>query len=281
MRKGSGDTMESVRKQVETAVAFIQSHLRIQPEIGLVLGTGLGAVAEALGDASVIPYNEIPHFPVSTAPSHEGRLVCGRWVGKSVIVMQGRFHLFEGYTPQQIAFPLRVMKDLGVRMLVISAAAGGLNPQFRAGDLMLITDHINLTGHNPLRGLNLDEWGPRFPDMAEPYSKNLQDLVVATALSERVALQRGVYVGVLGPSLETAAETRFLRTTGADAVGMSVIMEVITAVHCGMEVLGLAVVTNVNLPDCYQPAVVEEIIATAEKAGPRLMLLVAKLLEAL
>jgi len=273
--------MESVRKQVETAVAFIQSHLRIQPEIGLVLGTGLGAVAEALGDASVIPYNEIPHFPVSTAPSHEGRLVCGRWVGKSVIVMQGRFHLFEGFTPQQIAFPLRVMKDLGVRMLVISAAAGGLNPQFRAGDLMLITDHINLTGHNPLRGLNLDEWGPRFPDMAEPYSKNLQDLVVATALSERVALQRGVYVGVLGPSLETAAETRFLRTTGADAVGMSVIMEVITAVHCGMEVLGLAVVTNVNLPDCYQPAVVEEIIATAEKAGPRIMHLIAKLLEAL
>jgi purine-nucleoside phosphorylase len=166
-------------------------------------------------------------------------------------------------------------------MLIISAAAGGLNPQFGPGDLMLITDHINLTGHNPLRGPNLDEWGPRFPDMAEPYSKRLRDLAVNAALSEGIDLQRGVYVGVLGPSLETAAETRFLRTIGADAVGMSVIMEVITAVHCGMEVLGLAVITNVNLPDCYQPAVVEDIVATAEQAGPRLMHLIGKVMERL
>jgi purine-nucleoside phosphorylase len=281
MMKGWGKPMESVREQVESAVAFVRNHLRVIPEIGLILGTGLGAVAEALGDASVISYKEIPHFPVSTAPSHEGRLVCGRWIDKSVIVMQGRFHLYEGYTPQQIAFPLRVMRALDVRMLIISAAAGGLNPQFGPGDLMLITDHINLTGHNPLRGPNLDEWGPRFPDMAEPYSKRLRDLAVNAALSEGIDLQRGVYVGVLGPSLETAAETRFLRTIGADAVGMSVIMEVITAVHCGMEVLGLAVITNVNLPDCYQPAVVEDIVATAEQAGPRLMHLIGKVMERL
>jgi purine-nucleoside phosphorylase len=208
-------------------------------------------------------------------------LVYGKWGGKSVISMQGRFHLYEGYTPQQISFPIRVMKALGVRTLIVSAASGGLNPQFRAGELMLITDHINLTGHNPLRGPNVDEWGPRFPDMAEPYRRRLLDLAVKTAVDERLPLHRGVYVGVLGPSLETAAETRFLRALGADAVGMSVIMEVITAVHCDMAVLGVAVITNVNLPDCYQAAVLEDIVATAEQAGPKLMRMVAKLLERL
>jgi purine-nucleoside phosphorylase len=273
--------MELVLKQVDEAAVFIQSHLRIQPQIGLILGTGLGGVAKALGNVTVIPYEAIPHFPVSTVAGHQGQLVCGRWAEKQVLAMQGRFHLYEGYTPREISFPLRVMKALGVGMLIISAAAGGLNPEFKPGDLMLITDHINLTGHNPLRGPNLDEWGPRFPDMAEPYSRRLRDMAVSTALSERLPLERGVYVGVLGPSLETAAETRFLRAMGADAVGMSVIVEVITAVHCRMEVMGIAVVTNVNLPDCYQPAVLEEIVATAEQAGPKLMRLVAKLLEAL
>jgi purine-nucleoside phosphorylase len=273
--------MEQVRKRVDEAAAFIQSHLKIQPKIGLILGTGLGGIAKALGNANVIPYETIPHFPVSTVDSHQGQLVCGRWAKKLLLAMQGRFHLYEGYTPKEISFPLRVMKALGVDMLIISAAAGGLNPQFKPGDLMLITDHINLTGHNPLRGPNLDDWGPRFPDMAEPYNRRLRELAVSTALSERLPLERGVYVGVLGPSLETAAETRFLRAIGADAVGMSVIMEVITAVHCGMEVMGVAVVTNVNLPDCYQPAVLEEIVATAEQAGPKLMRLIAKVLEAL
>jgi purine-nucleoside phosphorylase len=273
--------MEVFRKQVEEATGFVRSRMGIQPEIGLILGTGLGGVAEALQAVTIIPYQDIPHFPVSTAPSHESRLLCGKWHQKPVISMQGRFHLYEGYTPQQISFPIRVMKALGVRTLIVSAAAGGLNPQFQAGELMLITDHINLTGHNPLRGPNVDEWGPRFPDMAEPYRRKLRDLAVKTAVDERLPLHRGVYVGVLGPSLETAAETRFLRALGADAVGMSVIMEVITAVHCGVEVLGVAVITNVNLPDCYQAAVLEDIVATAEKAGPKLMLLVAKLLERL
>ncbi len=271
--------MEAFRRQVDEATAFIRSRPAPHPEIGLILGTGLGGVAEAMDVVALIPYEEIPHFPVSTAPSHESRLLCGRWSRKPVISMQGRFHLYEGYTPQQISFPIRVMKALGVRTLIISAAAGGLHPQFQAGELMLITDHINLTGLNPLRGPNIDEWGPRFPDMAEPYRRHLQDLALETALDEKLPLHRGVYVGVLGPSLETAAETRFLRAMGADAVGMSVIMEVITAVHAGMEVMGVAVITNVNLPDCYQPAVLEDIVATAAQAGPRLMRLVTRILE--
>ena len=273
--------METFQKQVQKAAEFIGYNLEFQPEIGLILGTGLGSVADAMQVRAVIPYNAIPHFPVSTVASHIGQLLCGTWAERSVITMQGRFHLYEGYTPEQIAFPIRTLKALGVRTLIISGAAGGLNPQYQAGDLMLITDHINLTGHNPLRGPNVDEWGPRFPDMVEPYTRKLQDLAVKTALSERMPLQRGVYVGVLGPSLETAAETRFLRAGGGDAVGMSVIMEVITAVHCGLEVLGIAVITNVNLPDCYQPAVLEEIVATAEQAGPMLTHLVAKVLEQL
>jgi purine-nucleoside phosphorylase len=273
--------MEVFRKQVEEAAAFINHNLDFQPKVGLILGTGLGGVADGVQAIAAIPYKAIPHFRKSTVESHQGQLICGTWAGTPVIAMQGRFHLYEGCTPEQVAFPIRVMKALGVRTLIISAAAGGLNPQFQAGDLMLITDHINLTGHNPLRGSNLDEWGPRFPDMVEPYSRKLQDLAVSAALSEILPLQRGVYVGVLGPSLETAAETRFLRTIGADAVGMSVVMEVITAVHCGMDILGIAVITNVNLPDCYQPAILEDIVATAEQTGPKLMQLVAKVIEQL
>jgi purine-nucleoside phosphorylase len=206
-------------------------------------------------------------------------MVCGTWSGKNIMAMQGRFHLYEGYSPLQISFPIRVMRELGVRLLMISNAAGGLNPQFQSGDLMLITDHINLTGHNPLVGPNVEEWGPRFPEMVEPYSKRLRQVAFDTALSEQIPLQRGVFVGVLGPNLETAAETRFLRVIGADAVGMSMVTEVITAVHAGMEVLAISAVTNVNLPDCYQGASVEEIVATAEKAGPRLMHLFGKVLE--
>jgi purine-nucleoside phosphorylase len=268
-------------EEMEAATAFVRSRVEISPKIGLILGTGLGGVADGLETVIAIPYQEIPHFPVSTAPGHESRLICGRWSGKPVIVMQGRFHLYEGYTAEQISFPIRVLKSLGVDTLIISAAAGGLNPQLQAGDLMLITDHINLTGHNPLRGPNLDQWGPRFPDMAEPYRRKLRDLAVKTALAEKSPLQRGVYVALLGPSLETAAETRFLRATGADAVGFSVVMEVITAVHSGMDVLAFAVITNVNLPDCYQPAILEDIVATAEQAGPGLMHLVTKILEQL
>jgi purine-nucleoside phosphorylase len=273
--------MEELRKQLDQATLAIRAKISTAPRIGLILGTGLGGVADSMTQHTVIPYRDIPHFPVSTVASHHGQLVFGDWSGKPVVAMQGRFHLYEGYTAQQISFPIRVLKQLGVEVLIISAATGGLNPHFKAADLMLITDHINLTGHNPLRGPNVDEWGLRFPDMAEPYRRELQELALDRALAEGLQLHRGVYAGVLGPSLETAAETRMLRMIGADAVGMSVVMEVITAVHCGMHVLGVAVITNVNLPDCYQAAVLEDIVATAEQAGTKLMHLVGKVLERL
>lgn len=267
--------MESFRNQVGEAAAFIDSQLAFKPKIALMSGTGLSETVDAIEKVAMIPYAAIPHFPVSTAPSHAGRLICGTWSGKPLLAMQGRFHLYEGYTPRQISFSIRVLAALGVETLIVLNAAGGLNPQFHSGDLMLITDHINLMGQNPLVGANVDDWGPRFPDMTQPYPQRLQQLAQQAALEERIALQRGIYVGLLGPSLETAAETRMLRTLGADAVGMSTIMEVITAVHCGMEVLGCSVISNVNLPDCYEPASVEAIIAVAQQAEPRLRRLLA------
>jgi purine-nucleoside phosphorylase len=273
--------MEDFCSQVEQAVTFIQARLQVQPKIGIILGTGLGGIAQAMEDVSVFPYTSIPHYPISTVQSHAGNLLCGKWAGKTMLVKQGRLHLYEGYSARQISFPVRVMARLGVRTLVISNAAGGLNPQFRSGDLMLITDHINLTGHNPLIGPNVDKWGVRFPDMVQPYDRKLQQVALETAVAERIMLHRGVYVGVSGPSLETAAETRFLRTIGADAVGMSTIMEVITAIHMGLKVLGFSVITNMNLPDAYEPTSVEQVIATAESAGPQLMQVLAKTIEQL
>jgi len=234
-----------------------------------------------LQQVGAIAYKDIPHYPVSTVQSHAGRLISGRMAGKPVLAMQGRIHLYEGYKPLQISFPLRVMAGLGIRTLIISNAAGGLNPHFKAGELMLITDHINLTGQNPLVGPNVDDWGVRFPDMAEPYDRKLQQFALETAIAEKIPLHRGVYVGVLGPSLETAAETRFLRAIGADAVGMSTIMEVITAVHMGIKVLGISAITNVNLPDAYQPASIEQIVANAGLAGLKLMQLVSKIVAKL
>lgn len=273
--------MEEFRKQVEEAVRFLLQQWQERPVIGLILGTGLGDTIQALQPTGAVEYTDIPHYPASTVQSHAGRLICGRMAGKPVLAMQGRIHLYEGYKPLQISFPLRVMAGLGIRTLIISNAAGGLNPHFKAGELMLITDHINLTGQNPLVGPNVDDWGVRFPDMAEPYDRKLQQLALETAIAEKIPLHRGVYVGVLGPSLETAAETRFLRTIGADAVGMSTIMEVITAVHMGIKVLGISAITNVNLPDAYQAASIEQVIANAELASPKLMQLVSKIIEKL
>jgi purine-nucleoside phosphorylase len=270
--------MESFIQQVNEAAQYLTARLSVHPRIGVILGTGLGGAADSMSGAAIVPYCEIPRFPLSTAPSHEGRLIGGEWAGQSVLIMQGRFHLYEGYTPLQISFPIRVMAQLGIRILMVSNAAGGLNPNYRAGDLMLVSDHINLTGQNPLAGPNADQWGPRFPEMTEPYCRNLQQLALETALTERIPLHRGVYAGVMGPSLETAAETRMLRTIGADAVGMSLIMENITAIHAGIKVLGLSVITNVNLPDNYQPAPLERIIATASEAAPRLHHLLDRLL---
>jgi purine-nucleoside phosphorylase len=271
--------MEDFKRKVEEAATFIRPYLEGEPGIGLVLGTGLGGIVEALDRSAALAYETIPHYPVSTVQSHRGRLVLGRWAGKPLIVMQGRIHLYEGYSPLEVSFPVRVLRALGVRVLILSNAAGGLNPSFQPGDLMLVSDHINLTGCNPLAGPNLDEWGPRFPDMTEPYSRSLQELALATALSEGIRLHRGVYVGVTGPSLETAAETRFLRAAGADAVGMSLIAEAITAVHAGMQTLAISAISNVNLPDCYEPAPIEQIIATAGRAGVVLTLLLEKIVE--
>lgn len=271
--------MIDLKHRVEEAAAFIKSYLDCSPAIGLILGTGLGGIVESMDKSVSLAYETIPNYPVSTVPSHYGQLVFGNLGGKPIIALQGRFHLYEGYSPQEVSFPIRVLKALGVKMLVLSNAAGGLDPNFQAGDLMLVMDHINLTGRNPLVGPNHDEWGERFPDMTEPYSRRLIELALETAVAERIRLHRGVYAGVLGPSLETAAETRFLRMIGADAVGMSMIMEVITAVHAGLEVLGFSVITNVNLPDCYKPAPLEEIIATASLAAKQLSPLLAKILE--
>src|SRR5210317_1365651 len=211
--------------QVQESVAFLENKTELQPQIGIVLGTGLGDLADKIQAAAVIPYEEIPHFPVSTVSSHMGRLIIGSLGGKKVMALQGRFHYYEGYDPKEITFPVRVMAAMGVETLVISNAAGGLNLTFEAGDLVLIRDHINLTGQNPLRGENVDEWGPRFPDMTEPYSQELVEMAEMAAKDLGIKVHQGVYVGVTGPSMETAAETRFLRLIGADTVGMSTIPE--------------------------------------------------------
>ncbi len=273
--------MEEFRKRVEEATRCVRSQIKIPPKIGLILGTGLGGIVEAMEQTTILPYEQIPHFPRSTVASHAGCLVSGVWAQQRVLAMQGRFHLYEGYSAREISFPIRVMRALGVEALFISNAAGGLNPNFKAGELMLITDHINFTGQNPLVGPNVDLWGERFPDMTEPYCRTFQQKAIEGALELGMVLHRGVYVGVPGPSLETAAETRFLRNMGADAVGMSTIMEVITAVHAGMKVLGISAISNVNLPDHYLPAPLKEIIATAEKAGKNLALLLQHILPGL
>lgn len=271
--------MTDFKRKVEEAAAFIKPYLEDAPEIGLILGTGLGGVVDGIDKSVSLAYETIPHYPVSTVESHHGKLIHGTWHGKHVIAMQGRCHLYEGYTPAEVSFPIRVLRELGVKVLVTSNAAGGLNPAYEPGDLMLVTDHINLTGQNPLIGQNIDEWGLRFPHMAEPYSRRLRDLAEQTALSGCIRLRSGVYAGVAGPSLETAAETRFLRIIGADAVGMSMVIETITAVHAGIEVLGISVITNVNLPDAYEAATIEDVIATANSAGERLEKLLAKIVE--
>ncbi|MFQ5585035.1 MAG: purine-nucleoside phosphorylase, partial [Calditrichia bacterium] len=232
-------------------------------------------------EEAVLSYDNIPHFPVSTVESHEGKLIFGTISGRSVVAMQGRFHYYEGYTMQQITFPIRVMKFLGVKTLVISNACGGMNPLFRKGDLMIMDDHINLIGDNPLIGKNIDELGPRFPDMSEPYSKRLLKLAEEIALDEKIKVQKGVYVAVAGPNLETRAEYRFLRFTGADVVGMSTVPEVIVARHMDMEVFGISVITDECFPDALQPASVPDIIKTANAAQPRLTTIMKRLIEKL
>jgi purine-nucleoside phosphorylase len=266
---------------VQEATRAVRTHWSGTPRVGIVLGTGLGALAHEIEAEAILPYPEIPHFPRSTVESHKGQLVCGTLAGHSVVAMEGRFHLYEGYTAAQVTFPVRVMKELGCRYLIVSNACGGLNPLFRKGDLMVIEDHINLLGHNPLIGPNDERLGPRFPDMIEPYDRALQALAMQAALEENIPAQRGVYVAVTGPNLETRAEYRFLRTIGADVVGMSTIPEVIVAVHCGLRTLGFSIVTDMCLPDALKPVSIEEIIAVANEAEIKLRTIVRRVLERL
>ncbi len=260
------DPMASLRE----AESFVRSRSRLVPRVGIVLGTGLGRVAEEIETALSIPYGEIPHFPLSTVEGHEGRLILGTLAGTEVVAMQGRFHLYEGYDLREVTFPIRVMALLGAEVLVVSAACGGMNPEWRPGELVLLDDHINLLGHNPLVGPNLDELGPRFPDMSEPYDRGLQELAREVAAEEGITLRKGVYVAVQGPNLETPAEYRMLRGMGADVVGMSTVPEVIVARHMGMRVLGLTIITDSCLPDELEPVDVAKIIQTARGAEPNL-----------
>ena len=244
------------------------------PSVGIVLGTGLGALASEIDAQATIPYSEIPHFPHSTVESHRGQLVCGTLAGRTVMAMEGRFHLYEGYTAAQVTFPIRVMRELGCRTLLVSNAAGGLNPMHAKGDIVVIDDHINLMGVNPLIGPNDERLGPRFPDMIEPYDRSLQELALRAALEANVVAHRGVYVAVTGPNLETRAEYRFLRGIGADVVGMSTVPEVLVAVHAGMKVLGFSIVTDLCLPDALEPVKLEQILAVAAEAEGKLRAIV-------
>lgn len=246
-----------------------------------MLGTGLGDLVKEIEQEVALSYKDIPHFPVSTVETHAGKLIFGKISGRPVVAMQGRFHYYEGYSMQQITFPIRVMKFLGVKTLLISNAAGGMNPLFRKGDLMVMVDHINLLGDNPLIGPNDDELGPRFPDMSEPYSRRLIELAEKIALEEKIRLQKGVYVAVAGPNLETRAEYRFLRSIGADVVGMSTVPEVIVARHMNMEVFAISVITDECFPEALQPVDVADIIRTANEAQPRLTLIMKRMVEQL
>jgi purine-nucleoside phosphorylase len=257
-------------RRIHEAVQAIRSRCSVQPRVGIILGTGLGRLGSEIRDPQMVPYSDIPHFAPATVETHDGRLIFGELEGQFVVAMQGRLHRYEGYTLQQVVFPVRVMRELGVEVLVVSNASGGMNPLWPPGDLVLISDHINLLGDNPLIGPNDDELGPRFPDMSAAYDAELQRLAEEVALERRIPLRRGVYVAVTGPNLETPAEYRMLRAMGADIVGMSTVPEVIVAVHAGMRVLAISIVTDACLPDALEPASVEQIIATARTAEPKL-----------
>ncbi len=273
--------MVDLHDQTAAAAEAIRSRWPKKPRAAIVLGTGLGGFAKEIQVEATIPYEQIPHFPVSTVTTHTGQLVCGILAGRPVVTMEGRFHFYEGYSMQQITFPVRVLRAVGADVLILSNACGGMNPQYDKGDIMIMEDHINLMGDNPLRGKNDDALGPRFPDMAAPYDRELIRSAERIALEEGIRTHRGVYVAVAGPNLETRAEYRFLRTIGADVVGMSTVPEVIVGVHAGMRILGLSVVTDLCLPDALAPADIADIIRTANDAEPKLRTIVRRLVATL
>lgn len=266
--------------KIQDACQLIRERFPETPKVAIVLGTGLGGLASQIDVRASIDYGDIPHFPTSTATSHAGRLVCGYLEDVCVMAMEGRFHMYEGYPLKQITLPIRVFKELGAELVVVSNACGGLNPYFKGGDIMVIEDQINLMGDNPLIGINDDRLGPRFPDMCEPYTQALVERALAVARQENIVAHKGVFVAVAGPNLETRAEYRFLRNIGADAVGMSTVPEVIVAVHAGMRVVGMSIITDLCFPDSLEPADVPTIIATANAAEPKLRTLVRGVLSA-
>ena len=273
--------MRNLISNINESLEVIKKSTDENYPVGIILGTGLGGLVKEINVKHEIKYEDLPHFPVSTVESHHGKLIFGTINEKNVVAMQGRFHYYEGYTMQQISYPVRVMKFLGVKTLLISNACGGMNPDYRKGDIMIIKDHINLLGDNPLIGKNDDELGPRFPDMSEPYNFELINLAEKIANENQIKIQKGVYVAVPGPNLETRAEYRFLRETGADVVGMSTVPENIVANHMGMKVLGISIVTDECFPDTLKPVNVEQIIATAMQAEPKMTLIMKELIKRL
>jgi purine-nucleoside phosphorylase len=271
--------MELMIEKITETITVIESKLNMKPEIGIILGTGLNTIAEMMKDPVTIDYQDIPYMPISTAPSHKGRLLAGSLSGKNVVILQGRLHYYEGYSMQEITFPIRILKGLGVKTLIITNAAGSLNEKLQPGDLVLLTDHINLTGDNPLIGPNFEELGERFPSLHEPYNLKLIKLARQIALDNSFQLKQGVYAGLAGPSLETKSECRMLVTLGADLVGMSTVPEVIVAIHGGMRVMGISVVTNLSNIFHSHPHSQEEIRANAAKAKNNLEILIINLLK--
>jgi purine-nucleoside phosphorylase len=273
--------MHQLYETIQEAAAAVRKRWQGTPKVGIILGTGLGGLAEEIDAEASIPYADIPHFSASTAPSHAGRLVCGKLAGQTVVAMEGRLHFYEGFSPRQITFPVRVMKALGCEYLILSNAAGGLNPQYSKGDIMVIEDHIGLFMENPLRGPNDERLGIRFPDMSRPYDPQLVAQLRRIALEEGIATQQGVYVAVTGPNLETRAEYRALRMYGADAVGMSTIPEVIVATHAGMKCAAMSIITDMCLPDALEPAHLPDILAVAAAAEKKLRVLAKRLIASL
>lgn len=275
------ESVEEFRKKRDEALFYLEDETEERPDYLIILGTGLGHLADEIDVEDSISYADIPHFPVSTVESHEGHLLFGTLSGKNVVAMQGRFHYYEGYTMQEIAFPIRVIKALSADNLIVSNACGGMNPNYERGDIMLINDHINMLGDNPLIGPNDDELGPRFPDMSEPYTLDLRDLAEEVALDEGIKMHEGVYVALSGPTMETKAEYRYLRMIGADVVGMSTVPEVIAAVHMDMDVLGISVITDECFPDALEPIDIEEVIEAAGMAEPKMTQVIKGVLERL
>jgi len=271
--------MSELTNKINETVDVIRKFTKEEYPVGIILGTGLGGVVKEIDVKHEIVYEDLPHFPLSTVESHHGKLIFGTINSKNVVAMQGRFHYYEGYSMKQITFPVRVMKFLGVKTLLVSNACGGMNPVYKRGDIMLMSDHINLLGDNPLIGKNEDDFGPRFPDMSEPYSEELIELAEEIALENKIKVQLGVYVAVPGPNLETKAEYRFLRTIGADVVGMSTIPENIVANHMGMKVLGISIITDECFPDSLKPVNVDQIIATAMEAEPKMTLIMKEVIK--